>query len=163
MTYFELLHAHQGYLERVAYALLGNRADAEDALQEAAITGYRSFGQLRGGDRAFGAWMRSILIHKCRRILDRRRRSFPVDDLAAYIPDTVAGPDLEATDLWQMVARLSDHLRPVVVLRYMLDMPQQEIADALGIPLGTVKSRLGKALELLRAMDAGEGRKALEC
>ncbi|HYF91620.1 MAG TPA: sigma-70 family RNA polymerase sigma factor [Symbiobacteriaceae bacterium] len=160
MTYFDLLRRHQGYLERIAFAMLGNRPDAEDALQEAALAGYAAFHQLRGGERAFGAWMRRILIHKCRRILESRRRTFPVDDLQAYIPDTVPGPDAEATALWEMVARLSDHLRPVIVLRYMLDMPQQEIAEALGIPVGTVKSRLGKALELLRQMDTAERRDA---
>ncbi|BAD41885.1 sigma-70 family RNA polymerase sigma factor [Symbiobacterium thermophilum] len=148
MDYFQLLRAHQGYLERIALAMLGNRPDAEDALQEAALAGYRRFAQLRD-EQAFGAWMRRILIRQCRQILERRRRSFPVDDLAAHLPDTVPGPDPEATAIWEMVARLGDHLRPVVVLRYMLDMSQQEIAEALGIPLGTVKSRLGKALPLV--------------
>lgn len=160
MTYFDLLRAHQGYLERIALAMLGNRADAEDALQEAALAGYRHFDQLRGGEAAFGSWMRRILIRQCRRILDARSRTVPVDDLAAYIPDLVPGPDAEATAAWEMVARLGDHLRPVVVLRYMLDMSQQEIADALGIPVGTVKSRLGKALALLRQMEEAERREA---
>lgn len=161
MNYFTLLRAHQGYLERIALAMLGNRADAEDAMQETALAGYEHFGQLRGGEHAFGGWMRQILIRKCRRILEARRRTFPVDDLAAYIPDSVPGPDLESTLIWESVARLSDHLRPVVVLRYMLDMSQQEVADALGLPVGTVKSRLGKALELLRGMEAEQRRDAL--
>lgn len=158
MNYFELLRSHQGYLERVAMAMLGNRADAEDTLQEAALAGYRSFSQLRGGEFAFGAWMRRILIHQCRLILDRRQRTFPVEDLAHYIPDTVPGPDPEASAVWELVAGLADHLRAVVVLRYMLDMSQQEVADELGIPVGTVKSRLGKALTLLREMDLAERR-----
>lgn len=160
MHYFDLLRRHQGYLERIALAMLGNRADAEDAMQEAALAGYQHFAQLRGGEHAFGAWMRQILIHKCRRILESRTRTFPVDDLGSYLPDTVPGPDPEATVLWEMVAKLSDHLRPVVVLRYMLDMSQQEVADALSLPVGTVKSRLGKALDLLRTMDAAERRSA---
>lgn len=160
MTYFELLRAHQGYLERIALAMLGNRADAEDAMQEAALAGYQHFDQLRGGEAAFGAWLRRILIRQCRRILDGRRRTFPVDDLAAYIPDLAPGPDVEATATWEMVARLSDHLRPVVVLRYMLDMSQQEIAEELAIPVGTVKSRLGKALALLRKMGEAQRREA---
>jgi len=160
MPFFDLLKTHQGYLERIALAMLGNRADAEDAMQEAALSGYRNFGQLRGGEHAFGAWMRQILIHACREILARRSRSFPVDDFASYLPDAAPGPDAEATAIWEMVAALGDHLRSVVVLRYMLDLSQQEIAEALRIPLGTVKSRLGKALELLRAMDAAERRAA---
>lgn len=160
MTYFTLLKAHQGYLERIALAMLGNRADAEDAVQEAALAGYEHFGQLRGGEHAFGAWMRKILLSKCHRILEGRRRSFPVDDMLSYVPDTVPGPDAESSGVWAMVARLSDHLRPVIVMRYLLDMPQQEIADALSIPLGTVKSRLGKGLELLRTMEEAERRAA---
>ncbi|MBP2017096.1 RNA polymerase sigma-70 factor (ECF subfamily) [Symbiobacterium terraclitae] len=159
MEYLQLLRAHQGYLERIALAMLGNRADAEDALQETALAGYRHFDQLRDA-HAFGAWIRRILIRQCRQILERRQRSVPVDDLAAYLPDTVPGPDAESTAVWGMVARLSDHLRPVVVLRYMLDMSQQEVAEALGIPVGTVKSRLGKALALLRQMEEAERRAA---
>ncbi len=161
MNYFPLLWAHQGYLERIALAMLGNRPDAEDALQEMALAGYQHFAELRGGEHAFGAWMRRILIRQCRRILDARQRTFPVDDLVAYLPDTVPGPDVEAQATWEMVARLSDHLRPVIVMRYMLDLSQQEIADELGIPVGTVKSRLGKALELLRQMDEEQRREAL--
>jgi RNA polymerase sigma-70 factor, ECF subfamily len=161
VTYFEQLRAHQGYLERIAYAMLGNRADVEDALQETALSGYAGYAQLRGGPHAFGAWIRQILIRKCSRVLEGRRRVIPVEDLAGYLPDTMPGPDAASTAIWENVARLSDHLRPVVVLRYMLDMSQPEIAEALGIPLGTVKSRLGKALDLLRQMDAAERRDAL--
>jgi RNA polymerase sigma-70 factor (ECF subfamily) len=156
MPYFSLLRTHQGYLERLALAMLGNRIDAEDALQEAALLGLTHFHQMRGGEHAFGAWMRRILIRQCRRTLEARQRLVPVEDLQAYLPDSAPGPDPEATFLWEMVARLGDHLRPVVVMRYMLDMSQQEVADELGLPIGTVKSRLSKALILLRQM-SGEG------
>lgn len=160
MTYFTLLKAHQGYLERIALAMLGNRADAEDAMQETAMAGFEHFDQLRGGPHAFGAWMRQILIRKCQRVLEGRRRTIPVDDLGAFMPGHEPGPDAESSALWEMAARLSDHLRPVVVMRYMLDLPQQEIADLLNLPVGTVKSRLGKALDLLRQMEAAERREA---
>jgi RNA polymerase sigma factor (sigma-70 family) len=136
--------------------MLGNRPDAEDAMQEAALAGYRSFDQLRRGQIAFGAWMRKILVHKCSAVLSTRQRSFSVDDLAPYLPDSAPGPDVESSAVWEMVARLADHLRSVIVLRYMLDMSQQEAANALGVPVGTVKSRLGKALQLLREMELAE-------
>jgi len=161
VTYFEQLRAHQGYLERIAYAMLGNRADVEDALQETALSGYAGMPQLGGGPHAFGAWIGQIRIRNGSRVLEGGRRVIPVEDLAGYLPDTMPGPDAASTAIWENVARLSDHLRPVVVLRYMLDMSQPEIAEALGIPLGTVKSRLGKALDLLRQMDAAERRDAL--
>lgn len=156
MTYFELLRVQQGYLERIAFAMLGNHSDAEDAMQETALAGYQHFDQLRGGEFAFRAWIRRILIRKCQQTIEKRKRIIPVDDLSAYVPTDLPGPDLEATHLWEMVSRLSDPLRVVVVMRYMLDMPQQEVADELGIPVGTVKSRLAKALLLLRDMESLE-------
>lgn len=156
MDYFQLLRSYQGYLERIALAMVGNRSDAEDALQEAALAGYLHFDELRGGKQAFGPWMRRILVRQALRILERRRRSFPVEDLTPYLLESLPGPDPASTAIWEMVARLGDHLRPVILLRYMLDMSQQEVADELGIPLGTVKSRLGKALALLRSMEAEE-------
>lgn len=159
MDYFDLLRRHQGYLERVALAMLGNRADAEDALQEAALAGYLNFGQLRGGEQAFGAWLRRILIRQCGRILAARPQ-VPLQDLEGCAAAAAPGPDPESTALWQMVARLNDLYRPIVVMRYLLDMSQQEIAAALSVPLGTVKSRLAKALELLRQMEVEEGAEA---
>ncbi len=157
MDFMEWLRPHQGYLERVALALLGNRADAEDAVQEAVLDAYRNRHQLRGGQAAFGAWVRRILLNQCRRAIAKRRGLVPIGDLAENAAvQAVPGPDEEATDLWNMVSRLGEHLRQVIVLHYMLDYSQAEIADYLGIPLGTVKSRLGKALSILRRWDRQE-------
>lgn len=155
--YFRLLRAHQGYLERVAQALLGNRADAEDALQEAALSGFMHFDQLRGGEAAFRAWMRRILVHECGRMLRARQRVVPMASAAEAAAAAAPGPDAEAGLVWELVADLADHLRPVVVMRYLLDLPQQEIADLLAIPIGTVKSRLGKALAQLRQAGRAAG------
>lgn len=96
MDYFDLFRAHQGYLERLALALLGNRADAEDAVQEAAYAGYRGFGQLRGGAAAFRPWLRQILVRQCCRILRRRQRFALAGDLS---DEPAPGPDPEATAL----------------------------------------------------------------
>lgn len=147
-----LLQANQGYFERAALALLGNRTDAEDALQEAAYLGLRAFPKLRGGEAAFRPWFRQILLRECLRILKGRGRLLPMADLADQIPESVPGPNPAATEAWEAVGRLADHLRTVIVMRYLLDLPQDEIATQLGIPLGTVKSRIGKGLSLLRTM-----------
>jgi RNA polymerase sigma factor (sigma-70 family) len=151
-VYLPLLQANQGYFERAALAMLGNRADAEDAVQEAAYLGLRAYHQLTGGEAAFRPWFRQILLRECLRILKRRGRLLPVADLAVHLPETAPGPDPAATEAWEAVGRLADHLRPVIVMRYMLDLSQEEIAAQLGIPLGTVKSRIGKGLALLRTM-----------
>jgi RNA polymerase sigma-70 factor (ECF subfamily) len=151
-----LLQEHQGYLERIALALLGNRSDAQDALQEAAYLGYRQQKQLKGGEAAFRPWMRQILVRECLRILRHRQRTLPVADLSSLLPDEAPGPDPDATLIWAQVGQLADHLRTVIVMRYLLDWSQEQIAAELRIPLGTVKSRIGKALALLRAMQTEE-------
>jgi RNA polymerase sigma factor (sigma-70 family) len=154
-TYFDLLAREQPRLERIAWAILGRRADVEDALQEAALAGYLHRDQLRDPG-AFGGWLRRILVHACGKILRERQA---VVTLPEVLPPQGGPPpvaDLAAQEVWDAVARLPDHLRPVIVMKYLLDLGQQEIADALGIPLGTVKSRLGAGLARLRATFAAE-------
>lgn len=145
-TYFQLLAREQAHLERVAWAMLGRRSDVEDAVQEAALAGYIARGQLRDVG-AFGAWIRRILVRKCSDLMRVRQATI----LLPLIDQGVEPPfDPSAREIWTTVHRLPDHLRAVIVMKYLLDLPQQEIADTLGIPLGTVKSRLNAGLERLR-------------
>lgn len=156
--YLSLLQEHQGYLERIALAMLGNRSDAEDAVQEAAYLGLRSYTKLQGGEAAFRSWIRQILVRECLRLLKRRKKIISVADFAEHEPEAAPGPDPAATEVWESVGRLAEHLRVVIVMRYLLDLSQEEIAAQLQIPLGTVKSRIGKGLALLRASHAAEER-----
>lgn len=161
-TFFRLLRPEQGKLYRTAWAILGNEADARDALQEAVIRAYRAFGQLKGGAAAFPAWMRRILVNQCAQILRKRSRVIPVERPEEYIPeatDTIP----EGSDVWEAVQRLPEHYRVVVVLRFLNDLQLEDIATALDIPVGTVKSRLHTALRHLRTMlaESGERRGAM--
>ena len=159
--FFALYRPEQGKLYRTAWAILGNEADAADALQEATIRAYRAFGQLRGGDVAFSAWMRRILVNTCTQILRKRMRVIPVErpeDLTAH-PVTEVDLPLDG-DVWDAVRSLDERYRAVVVLRFLNDMQLEEIAAALDIPLGTVKSRLHAAMKQLRnRLNALEARK----
>lgn len=159
--FFALYRPEQGRLYRTAWAILGNEADAADALQEATIRAYRAFGQLRGGDVAFPSWMRRILVNTCTQILRKRMRVIPVEkpeDLASH-PVTEIDLPLDG-DVWDAVRSLDERYRAVVVLRFLNDMQLDEIASALDIPLGTVKSRLHTAMKLLRSrLNALEERK----
>jgi RNA polymerase sigma factor (sigma-70 family) len=159
-VYLSLLQASQGYLERIALAMLGNRADAEDALQEAAYLGLRAYPKFNGGEAAFRPWLRQILVRECLRLLRKRKRLLPVADLAEHEPEAAPGPDPAATEIWEQVGRLAEHLRVVIVMRYLLDLSQEEIATQLQIPLGTVKSRIGKGLALLRTMQAEDAERS---
>jgi RNA polymerase sigma-70 factor (ECF subfamily) len=149
--FFALYNQEQGRLWRMSLALMGNEADAADALQEATIRAYRAFHQLKGGEAAFGAWIRRILANTCNQLLKKRGRMIPVEEVVAD-PDAVA-PDVAQTvgnETWDAVNSLDEHYRQVVVLRFVNDLSLQDIAEALHIPLGTVKSRLHHALKLLR-------------
>jgi RNA polymerase sigma-70 factor (ECF subfamily) len=145
---------------RLAGLLLADATEAEDAVQDAFAVAWQSFGTLRETDK-FGAWFDRILVNGCRDRLRRRNivRFIPMD--AGIDP---AGRDpfqtfLERDALLAGLTRLNPDERIVVVLRYWADLPLESIADRLDWPLGTVKSRLHRALDRLRgvlASDPGE-------
>jgi len=149
--FFALYRPEQHQLYRTAWAILGNEADAADALQEATIRAYRAFGQLKGGAAAFPAWMRRILVNTCTQILRKRMRVIPVERPEDFAEHPAVEMELPMDgDVWDAVSSLDERYRAVVVLRFLNDMQLEDIATALGIPLGTVKSRLHTALKLLR-------------
>lgn len=150
--FFALFKPEAGRLYRTAWAILGNEADAGDAVQETTIRAYRAFDQLKGGAVAFPAWVRRILVNTCTQILRKRMRVVPVErpeDLA----EERATPEMDiplGSEVWEAVRDLDERYRAVVVLRFLNDMQLEDIATALDIPLGTVKSRLHTALKLLK-------------
>ncbi len=155
--FFALYRPEAGRLYRTAWAILGNEADAGDALQEATIRAYRAFHQLKGGAAAFPAWMRRILVNTCTQILRKRTRVIPVEKPEDLQPEQVA-PDVDmplGSEVWEAVRQLDERYRAVVVLRFLNDMQLEDIARTLDIPLGTVKSRLHTALKQLRTQLQG--------
>ena len=146
---------------RLAGLLLADAAEAEDAVQDALVVAWQSFGTLRETDK-FGAWFDRILVNRCRDRMRRRNivRFIPMD--AGIDP---AGRDpfqtfLERDVLLAGLARLTPDERIVVVLRYWADLPLEAIAGRLDWPLGTVKSRLHRALERLRDVLAADPQEA---
>lgn len=151
--FFALLRPEQGKLFRTAWAILGNEADARDAMQEATIRAFRAFGQLRGGAGAFGQWLRRIVVNQCTQILRTRNRVIPVEHPLELGQEPAVAFELpgEGNEVWDAVRSLDERYRVVVVLRFLADLQLDDIGLALGIPLGTVKSRLHAALKMLRA------------
>ena len=125
---------------------------AEDALQSALITAWRELPRLRDPDR-FEAWVRRLLVHACYAEARRRRawagnvRVLPVDGPAGP-DDLLSIPDRDALD--RAFRRLTVEQRAVFVLHHHLGLPLVDIADTLGIPAGTARSRLHYATRLLR-------------
>jgi RNA polymerase sigma-70 factor, ECF subfamily len=137
----------------VAVRILRDTHLAEDALQAAFITVWRQLPTLRDPDR-FEAWVRRLLVHACYAEARRRRtwaanvRILPVDGPAA--PDELISiDDRDALD--RAFRRLNIEQRAVFVLHHHVGLPLTEIADTLGIPAGTARSRLHYATRVLRA------------
>lgn len=150
-----LVRAHQEPVFRLAYLILGDAADAEDAAQETFIRAYRA---LDGFDdtRPLRPWLLSIaanLARNRRRSLGRYwgalQRVFQANP-DAYHPPPAATTASDARRLREAVTRLRPDGQDVVYLRYFLGLSEAETAAALGIPAGTAKSRHSRALAQLR-------------
>ncbi|WP_422770080.1 RNA polymerase sigma factor [Plantactinospora sp. WMMC1484] len=152
-----LLTRHRPALLAVAYGVLGYGADAEDAVQETAVIALRRIGDLRDPE-AVGPWLRMVVRNACRMRL-RAAGPVPLDGLASLPsaePDPADLLDRHAVRdwVWHALADLSPPLRLVLMLRYFTGVTAyQDIADACGVPVGTVRSRLADARgKLARAL-----------
>ena len=132
---------------RLAGLILGDRADAEDATQEALLRAWRALDSLRD-PAGFQAWFDRILVNICRDRLRRRARVrfLPLDDDGATATADPFRDVLDRDETLRALAVLDADERLVVVLHYWADLPLAEVATRAGWPLGTVKSRLHRAL-----------------
>ncbi len=137
----------------IAYRILRDLHRAEDAVQAALLGAWRDLPMLHDPER-FEAWLTRILVRACYLEANRNRRwttnmrVLPVDDAATSDPISVVA-DRDRLD--RGFRRLSTEQRAIVVLHHYVGWSQPEIAQALGIPIGTVKSRLFYATRALRA------------
>jgi RNA polymerase sigma-70 factor, ECF subfamily len=159
VAYERLLEPAVRSASRLAFAMLHDRSDAEDAFQESALKAWRRLRNLRDGSR-FQPWFMGIVANQCREI--RRGRWWQVLPL----PDTTSAMRtidetawLEGEDLRRAVQRLPHDQRAAVLLHFHLDMSLSDVAVALGISESGVKTRIHRALKRLRpAMAVSEVR-----
>ncbi len=139
-------------LDKAARLILRDPELARDAVQETLIRAWRDLPKLREPDR-FDAWLHRLTVNACFDQARKRKRRVieveltPVIDLE-IADGTADHADRELVD--QVLRRLDDHGRAIVVLHYYLGMPLSDVAQTLGIPIGTVKSRLHRALGEMR-------------
>ena len=137
----------------IAYRILRDAERAQDAVQQAFLLAWRELPRLRDPDR-FGPWLHRLLVNACYEELRRHRRwstnirVLPVDGPSG--PDPMVSVDDRDT-LDRAFERLTPQHRAVFVLHHHAGLPLAEIADIVGVPLGTVKSRLHHATRTLRA------------
>jgi RNA polymerase sigma-70 factor (ECF subfamily) len=137
----------------IARLILRDDELAEDATQEALIAAWRDVAGLRDPDR-FDSWLRSLLVHACYREARRGRRRRVIE--AQVRPAEAGWTDpshglAERDEIERVLGRLTPEQRALVVLHYYLELPLHETALALRIPVGTVKSRLFRTHQQLRA------------
>jgi RNA polymerase sigma-70 factor (ECF subfamily) len=143
-------------LYRTALGILGNPHDAADALQEAGLKAYRYFDSLHSQE-AGAAWLARILVNACHDVGRKRSRSIPSGlEVLPGAADQSGG--FEEGEMLQALQCLSEEQRTTVVLRFFQDLSIAQIAGVMGVPEGTVKSRLHAALSRLRHVlkDAGK-------
>jgi RNA polymerase sigma-70 factor (ECF subfamily) len=159
---FELLvRANYDRLYAVARRMTADAADAEDATQDAFLRAWRDIPRLSDPDR-YDAWQLRLTIHACYDLLRGRRRR-QIHATVRPLPDIPARtePDYAERDrLNNAFSKLSAEHRAVVVLHFYREMTVPEIAELLGVPVGTVNSRLHYGTRALRAALEAEDRRA---
>jgi RNA polymerase sigma-70 factor (ECF subfamily) len=151
---------HQEAVFRLAYLLLGDADEAQDVAQEAFIRAFRALERF-DSTRPLRPWLLRITANLARNrrravgrylaALQRALRAEPEPVLGMAVEHATL-QQLDAQALWQAVRRLSLPDQEVVYLRYFLELPEAEMAAALDVAAGTIKSRLHRALKRLRAV-----------
>ncbi len=150
----ELFEQYKNLVYKTAYLMLGEPQEAEDALQEIFLRVHSSLRSYQPSKGAFTTWLHRVTVNYC--INQTRKRRLQYLPIVQVHPEQIPSQPSPEGRLGEedAVARamrgLGGKLRAVVVLRYYWDMSYGEIAQTLGIPLGTVKSRLNAALSALR-------------
>jgi len=142
-----------------AFTLCGDRAEAEDVVQEAFVRAATKFVTLRSAD-AFGAYLRRAVVNTARSRArtngrDRRRSERHAHLTEQDRPSLAGGLDVDDS-LWVALQALPDRQRAAVVCRFWLDLPERETAKVLRCRPGTVKSLLSRALDTLREVVTDE-------
>jgi RNA polymerase sigma factor (sigma-70 family) len=154
----ELVTRYEGIAFRVAWLVVGNRGDAEDAVQDAFVKAYYALPGFRPG-APLRPWLLRIVANEARNRgrSSRRREGLALRVAAADPGDAAPSPEVAAlakADAEALVAaldRLHERDKLVIAYRYLFELSEAETADALGVRRGTVKSRLSRALARLRA------------
>jgi RNA polymerase sigma-70 factor (ECF subfamily) len=152
-AFAELVCASGARLDATARLILRDPDLAQDAVQDTLIRAWRSLPGLRD-PATFDHWLHSLVAHACIDLTRKRRRRVvelelsPLD-VAAALDETAQVADRDLLD--RALARLEPEQRAILVLHFYLDLPLPRVAQLLGIPGGTAKSRLHRSLGVLRS------------
>ena len=161
-AFVTLVERYKRAVYSLAYRLLSNATDAEDAAQETFVRAYTRLNTYQPGSR-FGSWLLSITSHWCIDFLRRRRAVSldelevrPVADTISDHPETLAMQSERRDEVQRWLNTLPEPYRAVLVLRYWHDLSYSEISEKTGLPVSTIRMRLFRARQLLAKERAGE-------
>ncbi len=150
----ELLRSIENAVYRSAFYILGNEQDALDASQEALIRIYRKIHTFQEKAK-FSTWIQRIVSNVCIDKFRSQKEVISIDEHEIVLPDTYSVEEAVlvkqlSSDIQEAIGQLPKQYRLVIVLRYLQDFSYQEIAEALELPLNTVKSYLFRARQQLQ-------------
>jgi RNA polymerase sigma-70 factor, ECF subfamily len=151
-----LVERYRDRYARYAFHMLGNREDAEEALQDAFARAYRSLGRCEDPER-FGAWLFRILVNRCRTLGARRGRraqTFVVDETAILEAAEEHPADRSAwrEEIDRALQQLRSEQREAFLLKYVDDMGYDEMSQLTGVGVSALKMRVMRACERLREL-----------
>ena len=154
-----LVERHQRRVYNVAYGMLGRPEDAADATQDVFLTCLRKLAGYRG-DAAFTTWLHRVTVNTCHDTLRKRAREQPAREGDPDPPEQVAPDPADAAvataDVRRALAAVPEEFRAALVLHDVRGLPYQEVAEILGAPVGTVKSRIHRGRVAMARALSGE-------
>jgi RNA polymerase sigma-70 factor (ECF subfamily) len=153
-AFSELIDRYKVAVYNLCLRMLHSPEEAEDAAQEIFLRAYNQLATYQAG-RRFSTWLLSIASHYCIDLLRRRRPQVDLDSIAFWKqsdqpePEETALTEETRDEVRDLLTKLPEKYRAVTVLRYWQDLSYEEIAEATGLSVGTVKTRLFRARELL--------------
>ena len=151
-----LVERHERRMYNLALRMTGREEDARDATQDAFLTALRKLSSFRG-EAAFTTWMHRVTVNACYDLLRKRQRAPLLDrgqDERERGPEPPPSPDHAASsdlsiDVQRALMQVPEDFRTVMILHDVQDLPYEQVAAIVGVPVGTVKSRLHTARKRL--------------
>jgi len=154
-AFARLVDRHYERCARIAVRIVGNREDAEEAIQDAFLRAFKALGAYEERE-LFSAWLTRILVNQCRSVLARTRRRdalFPdLDPLHVDFAIDATGMDGDWPELGRALAQLPVEQREAIVLKYADDLTYEEMAKVTGAGESALKMRVQRAFARLRAI-----------
>ena len=152
-AYAELVHRYRSGMERFALHLLGNREEAEEALQDSLLRAYRSIGRCREPER-FRAWLTTILVNRCRTRITRAPAEVRDGERDRALGSASVAPVAEQNgwgeEIQRALAMLAPDQREAFLLRHVEEFSYEEMTELTGASVPALKMRVSRACERLR-------------